>query len=74
MTLAKPDFDEHSKKKAAASPSIALVRHDVFMEGLMRVLTGRLSAGDFVAWLAEPGATDLNRLPGTPTYAEPGVT
>ncbi len=67
MTLAKPDFDEHSKKKAAASPSIALVRHDVFMEGLMGVLTGRLSAGDFVAWLAEPGVTDLNRLPGTPT-------
>ena len=41
------------------------------MEGLIRVLTGRLSAGAFVAWLAEPGATDLNRLPGTPTYAEP---
>lgn len=71
VTLAKPDFDETSKKKAAASPSIALVRHDVFMEGLMRVLTGRLSAADFVAWLAEPGVTDLNRLPGTPTYAEP---
>ncbi len=70
-TLGKPDFDETSKKKAAASPSIALVRHDVFMEGLMRVLTGRLSAADFVAWLAEPGVTDLNRLPGTPTYAEP---
>jgi helicase len=71
VTLGKPDFDESSKKKAAASPSIALLRHDVFMEGLMRVLTGRLSAADFVAWLAEPGVTDLHRLPGTPTYAEP---
>ncbi|HLG17075.1 MAG TPA: hypothetical protein VJH03_21625 [Blastocatellia bacterium] len=71
ITLGKPDFDEHSKKKATASPSIALVRHGVFMEGLMRVLTGRLSPADFVAWLAEPGVTDLNRLPGTPTYAEP---
>lgn len=70
VTLGKPDFEEHCKKKAAASPSIALVRHDVFMEGLMRVLTGRLPAGDFVAWLAEPGVTDLHRLPGTPTYAE----
>lgn len=73
VTLGKPDFDEHSKKKAAASPSVTLVRHDVFMEGLMRVLTGRLSAIDFVAWLAEPGVTDLSRLPGTPTYAEPDV-
>jgi helicase len=71
LTLGKPDFDEHSKKKAAASPSVTLVRHDVFMEGLMRVLTGRLEAGQFVAWLAEPGVTDLSRLPGTPTYAEP---
>ncbi len=70
VTLGKPDFDEHSKKKAAASPSITLVPHGVFMEGLMRVLTGRLTASDFVEWLAEPGVTDLSRLPGTPTYAE----
>lgn len=70
VTLGKPDFDEHSKQKAAASPSVTLVRHAVFMEGLMRVHTGRLSAGDFIAWLGEPGVTDLNRLPGTPTYAE----
>jgi len=73
VTLGKPDFDEHSKKKAAASPSITLVRHDVFMEGLMRVLTGRLAAINFVEWLAEPGVTDLSRLPGTPTYAVPEV-
>jgi helicase len=73
VTLGKPDFDEHSKKKAAASPPVTLVRHEVFMEGLMRVLTGRLSAGEFVAWLSEPGVTDLSRLPGIPTYAEPDV-
>ncbi|HTQ38186.1 MAG TPA: DEAD/DEAH box helicase [Pirellulales bacterium] len=71
VTLGKPEFDEHSQKKAAASPSITLVRHDVFMEGLMRVLTGRLTPCDFVNWLAEPGVTDLSRLPGTPTYCEP---
>lgn len=71
VSLGKPDFDEHSKKKAAASPSVTLVRHAVFMEGLMRVLTGRLAAKGFVEWLAEPGVTDLGRLPGTPTYVEP---
>jgi helicase len=71
VTLGKPDFDETSKRKAIASPSITLIQHAVFMEGVMRVLTGRLSAAEFVAWLAEPGVTDLARLPGTPTYAEP---
>ncbi len=71
ITLGKPDFDETSKKKAAASREITLVKHDLFMEGLIRVLTGRLSAADFVSWLAEPGVSELNRLPGTPTFAEP---
>ena len=71
VTLGKPDFDEHSKRKAAASRSITLARHSVFMEGLMRVLTGRLVASDFVGWLANPGVADLDRLPGPPTYAEP---
>jgi helicase len=71
VTLGKPDFDEHSKMKAAASPLVTLVRHDIFMEGLMRVLTGRLVAADFVRWLAEPGVSELNRLPGRPTYGDP---
>jgi helicase len=70
ITLGKPGFDEHSRKKATASPAITLVEHAVFMEGLMRVLTGRLSPRDFVKWLAEPGVSDLSRLPGTPTYSE----
>lgn len=74
ITLGKPDFDEHSKKKAAASPQVTLVRHTVFMEGLMRVLTGRLTPKAFIEWLAEPGVTDLNRLPGTPTYADAEAT
>lgn len=71
VTLGKPDFDEHSKKKAAASQSITLARHSVFMEGLMRVLTGRVVASDFVGWLANPGVADLSRLPDRPTYAGP---
>ena len=70
VTLGKPDFDETCKKKAAAASSITLIQHAVFMEGLMRVLTGRLRAGEFVAWLAEPGVSDLARLPGTPTYVQ----
>ncbi len=71
ITLGKPEFDEHSKRKAAGSRSITLARHSVFMEGLMRVLTGRLLASEFVVWLASPGVADLSRLLGPPTYAEP---
>ena len=70
VTLGKPEFDEHSKKKAVAASSITLARHSIFMEGLMRVLTGRLTASDFIKWLANPGVTELSRLPGKPTYAE----
>lgn len=69
VTLGKPDFDEHTKSKTKASTDITLVGHAVFMEGIMRVLTGRLTAAEFMAWLAEPGVTDLSRLPGTPTFA-----
>ncbi|MBB6429740.1 DEAD/DEAH box helicase [Algisphaera agarilytica] len=68
VTLGKPDFDETSKKKAAAATDITLVRHEVFMEGLVRVLTGRLDAPSFIDWLAEPGVTELDRLPGNPTF------
>lgn len=70
VTLGKPDFDEHSKGKAAAATTITLIQHRVFMEGMMRVLTGRLSPEQFVDWLAAPGVTELSRLPGTPTYQE----
>lgn len=68
VTLGKPDFDETCKKKAAGAPDITLVRHEVFMEGLVRVLTGRLDASSFISWLAEPGVTELDRLPGKPTF------
>lgn len=68
VTLGKPAFDETSKKKAAASKDITLVEHSVFMEGLLRVHGGTLSAVEFMAWLATPGVAELERLGGSPTY------
>jgi helicase len=68
VTLGKPAFDETSKKKAAASQDITLVEHSVFMEGLLRVHGGTLSAADFMTWLGSPGVAELERLGGTPTY------
>lgn len=68
VTLGKPAFDETSKKKAAASPDITLVEHSVFLEGLLRVHGGTLSAADFLTWLGSPGVAELERLGGSPTY------
>jgi len=68
VTLGKPAFDETSKKKAAAAKDITLVEHSAFMEGLLRVHTGTLSATDFITWLGCPGVADLERLGGNPTY------
>jgi helicase len=68
VTLGKPAFDETSKKKAAASKDITLVEHSVFMEGLLRVHGGTLSAIEFMTWLGNPGVAELERLGGSPTY------
>ena len=68
VTLGKPAFDETSKKKAAASKDITLVEHSVFVEGLLRVHGGTLTAADFMSWLGTPGVAELERLGGTPTY------
>lgn len=68
VTLGKPAFDETSKKKAAGSKDITLVEHSVFMEGVLRVHSGSLSASDFMTWLGNPGVSELERLGGSPTY------
>lgn len=68
VTLGKPAFDESSKKKAAAAKDITLVEHSIFIEGLLRVHSGSLSAADFMAWLGSPGVAELERLGGNPTY------
>lgn len=68
VTLGKPAFDETSKKKAAASKDITLIEHSIFMEGLLRVHAGTLTAADFMTWLSSPGVAELERLGGSPTY------
>lgn len=68
VTLGKPGFDEHSKMKAQASPEITLVEHSIFMEGILRVHTGKTTPIDFLKWLGTPGVTELDRLSGKATY------
>lgn len=67
VSLGKPGFDETCKSKAAAASDITLVEHTVFLEGLLRVHAGTLQSTDFVAWLANPGVAELDRLGGKST-------
>lgn len=70
VTLGKPGFDETSKKKVAASHDITLVEHDVFIEGVLRVISGTLPPTDFLKWLGTPGLAEIQRLSGDPTYSQ----
>lgn len=69
VTLGKPAFDEHSKMKAQGSPVITLTEHKIFLEAVLRVLSKGASPKEFVDWLATPGISELNRLPGVATYS-----
>lgn len=68
VTLGKSGFDETSKKKVAASHDITLIEHDVFIEGVLRVISGSLAPNDFLQWLGTPGLAEIQRLGGEPTY------
>ncbi len=68
VTLGKPGFDEHSKKKVQSATDVALVSHDIFMEGILRVHAKQVSPHDFLAWLASPGLVELDRLGGKASY------
>ena len=68
MTLGKPGFDEHSKKKVLAATEVALVSHDIFIEGLLRVHAREVTPKEFLVWLSTPGLTELDRLGGRASY------
>lgn len=67
VTLGKPAFDEHSKKKVQAAKDITLVEHAAFMEGVLRVLSGSVSPEEFLSWLSCPGLAEIDRLGGERT-------
>lgn len=69
VTVGKPAFDETSKSKAAASKEIGLLEHSVLMEAALRVVSGEVSADEFMAWLAEPGVLEVGRLSQRSAYA-----
>lgn len=68
LTLGKPGFDEHSRKKAQGAFNVTLIEHEVFVEGVLRVLAGEASPTQFFSWLEAPGVTELDRLAGMASY------
>jgi helicase len=68
VTLGKPGFDEHSKKKVQAAKDISLVEHDMFVEAMLRVVAGKISPTEFFNWMTAPGVAELDRLGGPATY------
>tara|TARA_R110001599_G_scaffold87538_1_gene233401 strand:- start:220 stop:1824 length:1605 start_codon:yes stop_codon:yes gene_type:complete len=68
VTLGKPGFCEHSKQKAQSSKALSLAEHDIFMEGMLRLLATEITPDEFLEWLSNPGLTELDRLGGRPMY------
>jgi helicase len=69
VTLGKPHFDEVSQRKAAVATDITLVDNGTFVEGVLRIHTGQMNPAQFMTWLITPGVTEIERLPGKPTYS-----
>jgi helicase len=68
VSLGKPDFDEHSKRKAQGASEVTLVQHGTFVEALLRVHSGSTTPEQFMDWLSKPGVAEIQRLPGRPTF------
>ena len=73
VTLGKPDFDEHSKKKAAASSLITLIQHlcsAKIRSSVKAQALGREALAQIVA-SSPPRMPDSARSPGLPRMGRP---
>lgn len=62
VTIGKPEFNYHSKNKAAASNAITLVPHHAFVEAYLSVKKGEISLDTFFKWLVGPGVAGEDSL------------
>jgi helicase len=62
LTIGKPEFDEFSKAKADASTEITLLRHQDFVEGILRYKAGTVGASELFSWITSPGFARLDTL------------
>lgn len=62
VTIGKPDFDETSKGKANGSTEITLIRHQDFVEGMLRYASGKVTAAQLFEWFITPGYARIDQL------------
>lgn len=55
LTIGKPDFDEFSKGKATGSREITLLRHQDFVDAILRYGAGKVTVEQLWQWLLTPG-------------------
>lgn len=62
VTIGKPDFDETSRTKANGSTAITLLRHQDFVEAILRCHGGKVTVEHLSRWLLTPGYARLEHL------------
>lgn len=62
ITLGKPGFDTFSEGKACASSEVTLVRHADFIDAMLLLRAGKVTADEALGWLLEAGVAEIERL------------
>jgi helicase len=62
ITLAKPDFNSHSKEKAMASKKITLLAHSCFIEAIVQFLENKQTTETIFNWLLISGIASIDKL------------
>lgn len=55
ITVAKPDFGSHAKKKATSSGAITLISHRALVQAYLVYFSGRAPAHKIESWLCQAG-------------------
>ncbi len=69
VVVARAGFDRAAKAVGRSQPDVALMEHVALVEAMLRRLAGAASCDEVFDWLAEPGDSELERIPGEWSYA-----
>ena len=69
VVVARAGFDRAAKAVGRSQPGVALMEHVALVEAMLRRLAGAASCDEVFDWLAEPGDSELERIPGERSYA-----
>jgi len=51
-----------------AASDITMIEQSVFVEGILRLHAGTITASDFNSWISQLGLVEIARLGGSQTY------